>query len=1141
MTDNQSPESESSPESTLSDSLGPVQYLRQIWLAGVHVGVFVGIFVACALVFIGLDYLLPLPWWVRAGLLVGSVGLALWIVQQIYGGPLAISYTTLASKLETIFPQFKDRLVTAVEVAEGRTEPPDSLRDYILRRGADAAKQVKSWSVLNREYPVRTGLIFLLPLLLLFVGSIAYPTVMVRHGARFILPGARVPPVTDTRLHLPDKTEVIRGEDATINLKVSGSIPDRAQLYVTYPDGEWNRRAMQAVGREDGYFQFRSVIGRPDHSFEYYVTAGDATSFSHRVDVLIPPTLQSPVVKLDPPAYSGEPVRQFEAGPVRALRGSTVTVRTGVEPPGSKVSINVVDSATRTVSMRPEGDTLTGRWTVRGKGHWLMLPVSPDGVAPELDKWPIRTIPDHPPQIDVNYPPEDHEVSAVSEVPIELQASDDYGLRSIRLKVGRDSEPATTFVRKTFSKPYPTSTELSFDIPLEQYDLQPGDFVSYRVEARDGNTVSGPGIKTSSPRFLEVVPFDTYRLRASASGDTFSEQQMREVILKLERIVGAQKDVFRRTGTQLAEGRDPSGTAFRRVRGHQLNVRDASDSLVRAIDQFIQQDEVKFPEDEYLALRNAIDQMEFSAEELGDRNRETSLGHQRQAINLLNRQLQWLRAIYRRSQSQQQGAGQVSDEEFTPSDTLPEAPSGQTEMREYSEEVRQLMEQAEGLLEQYSTKEEMEDSLSEMGPAGLQRLRDLLKNVGSLSPEERAELARMAGEMNLTDDPELLADALEKLARAGEARATLRALWNGRMDEALKRMERAGLSDDEREQIVAVFQHLKPCRITDSCDYGPEERWEELQQRINRTMSQGDGPLPDVDDGERGDSLARLMEQLQGGRMDDNRRGRLGRLAEEMGYVEDGEQFTDTLEQLADTGVLRDTLTDIEQGNLDEARSRLRGSGMSEPRLSRTIQALNRLSRLRELDRAGDRLSGREFQEYADLARNADRLDTEGLRRLADLARRGGMCAGDNCLEALQQLRQSGQMGRVIRQLARGQFDEARETMEEADMSEAQQQTAINMLGPANGAQGQGLADTMRARIQQAVSGDTGQQGRQLQGAGSVVERIRNVRRELRILHQLLQDRKNRSGEALALSEKEEVPEELRELVRDYFRRLNEQ
>ena len=160
---------------------------------------------------------------------------------------------------------------------------------------------------------------------------------------------------------------------------------------------------------------------------------------------------------------------------------------------------------------------LTAALTVTDDNSYRIALADRDGMSnPGDTEYFIRTLDDRPPEVRVLKPATDRGVTRLEEVDIEAQAEDDYGIERLDLVYavrGGDEKVVPLDIPKRS-----TTVNGRHTLFLEDLDVQPGDFVSYYVRARDITRGTRPNEARSDIFFLEVKPYEQEFALAQSQG-----------------------------------------------------------------------------------------------------------------------------------------------------------------------------------------------------------------------------------------------------------------------------------------------------------------------------------------------------------------------------------------------------------------------------------------------------------------------------------------------------------------------------------------------------------------------------------------------------------------------------------------------
>ena len=98
------------------------------------------------------------------------------------------------------------------------------------------------------------------------------------------------------------------------------------------------------------------------------------------------------------------------------------------------------------------------------------------------DDFFIEATPDREPTIKITRPGRDHRATAIEEVVAQLQAQDDFGLKTFELRYSVNGGAEKSVALQSGSRKEGTASHTFF---LEDHSLVPGDVVSYYAVARD--------------------------------------------------------------------------------------------------------------------------------------------------------------------------------------------------------------------------------------------------------------------------------------------------------------------------------------------------------------------------------------------------------------------------------------------------------------------------------------------------------------------------------------------------------------------------------------------------------------------------------------------------------------------------------
>ena len=224
------------------------------------------------------------------------------------------------------------------------------------------------------------------------------------------------------------------------------------------------------------------------------------------------------VATIVPPAYTGLRDSAIdEPSDIRALSGSVVRLRGRGDPRGVVAGVGA-DSVVASTD---------------GAGWSITLHVASAPTVVRLGDRAFRRlvviepIADRAPAVDLVRPARDTVVRTPSGViPLAADVEDDFSIASAAFEYIVSSGEGETFTFRSgtlgAAQPGRARASIAGELRLGALGLKPGDVVHIRAVARDGNTVTGPGVGASETRTIRVAragEYDSTAVEAAAPSD----------------------------------------------------------------------------------------------------------------------------------------------------------------------------------------------------------------------------------------------------------------------------------------------------------------------------------------------------------------------------------------------------------------------------------------------------------------------------------------------------------------------------------------------------------------------------------------------------------------------------------------------
>jgi hypothetical protein len=252
---------------------------------------------------------------------------------------------------------------------------------------------------------------------------------------------------------------------------------------------------------------YRLSIESVTAPFRYRVVAGPMTSPTYQVSLAhLPRVTRIDLEYTYPVALGLAPRTEQDGGDIYAPRGTDVRIRVQVDRAvaggslmlgrGTPLSLRTETPTTLFTTLKIEEDN----------SYRVSFADSEGKAGPGETEYFIRVIQDRPPEVHVTKPAGDRSVTRLQEVEIEAQADDDHGIDRLELvysiRGGAEKIVPLDVPRHT------VSVSARHMMYLEDLDVQPGDFVSYYVRARDRSRGARSNETRSDIFFLDVRPFE---------------------------------------------------------------------------------------------------------------------------------------------------------------------------------------------------------------------------------------------------------------------------------------------------------------------------------------------------------------------------------------------------------------------------------------------------------------------------------------------------------------------------------------------------------------------------------------------------------------------------------------------------------
>lgn len=450
-----------------------------------------------------LDWLFELPVGLRAVFLVLDFAVATGVIYFVVLRIRRPDFEDCALMLERRFPEFQSGLISIVQFSKGVPSPVfnELLKNVEMTASSLPVHEAVSLSSLRRS-ALGVGVLLLVALL---CTAMAWPTSAVLLS-RAALASTRLPAET-TIISVTSAKSVRAGENLPIEVRASGSLPKSGTLEIARPGAA--PVVVSLVPSQDAVGLFTATLPNVQDAFSFKVILKKASSEWYTVEVLQPPSVSNLKMTYHFPTYTGKSPEVVDSSKLELFAGgrleiegtATVVLRSArIEVPGKPP-----------LPLKISGSAFQGSIPVPATGMDSLSIVveNAQGVSSiHNTQYAVKIIPDAPPKITWSYGGQERRTVASDFKPrLAFSVSDDYLITGVDLvaKVGPGDPPP---VRVPLNIPAPGAA-YEFDEILQQpgafFPWEAGRVVTYWIEARDNNNVTGPGVGKSSMREITIV------------------------------------------------------------------------------------------------------------------------------------------------------------------------------------------------------------------------------------------------------------------------------------------------------------------------------------------------------------------------------------------------------------------------------------------------------------------------------------------------------------------------------------------------------------------------------------------------------------------------------------------------------------
>ncbi|MBC7967934.1 MAG: hypothetical protein H7Z17_18650, partial [Fuerstia sp.] len=345
----------------------------------------------------------------------------------------------------------------------------------------------------------------------------------------------------------PGNKFVPAGSHVEFVADLAGVIPEDVRVLYSTSDRRFVDEPLTMRTTDDEH-RFRILmVGEGDRGIRqdlsYRIEAGDATSETYNITVEQPPTAHVTEIHYVYPAYMDLPDRTDSTGAIEAWEDTTLTVLAESSEPVREAVLQMSDDSAFSVrgeelQMAIDGTKLSVDWklTHREDGtfpKFYRIQVTDSEGQKDLEPavYPVDIRRDQPPVLKLIDPTRDLQVAANAIVPLLVEAEDpDFLLRSVTLHYavnGKLIQPSEVLL-DAFQTGLTKRWTGTWDFQLKPLNLNPGDVVTFHLEARDNRPPLGNQARTGDLNLQITAPVSEQQVQEQLAQDRQMQDQMRE-------------------------------------------------------------------------------------------------------------------------------------------------------------------------------------------------------------------------------------------------------------------------------------------------------------------------------------------------------------------------------------------------------------------------------------------------------------------------------------------------------------------------------------------------------------------------------------------------------------------------------------
>ncbi|MBT3297013.1 MAG: hypothetical protein HN919_13690 [Verrucomicrobia bacterium] len=490
-------------------------------------------------------YLMDLPLPVRTVMLLAVLGGSLykaWKAGWKHLRPFNATHTAL--QIEEQKGGMESLLVTALQLthATQRQGTSDALCDLTCRKAEKSAEAIRPNETARAQLLRKPAGIALAVLLLFGVLGVTHGPLLWAGVGRIFTPWLAITYPTRTQMELVNPHIVVQeGTPVRIAANILGAVPRKAKISLRTGKGRARVRKLPIANGECEY-----LIKTAYRSFTYRLTAGDARSQWHTVEVVSAPNVEKAEVRLEFPAYTKRPVETVGALTVTVPETTRVTWKLSLDRAVREATINLAGEKPVPLQVSKDGLTVTfEQVATQSQAYGFSWVEREHGFAFTSPNNYLQVSPDRPPRVELTSPKRNIYATLGRKLDLAFRGRDDHGVAEslVCYRIDKRGENRLPF---TPAKPIDGSEQvIDWDYRSVLTNLVVGQTVIFLVELADSFPgEKGPHRVRSEARRMQFMSMADYlaqvakqrqRLLSQLRTTYREERKVHEVVMRLDR------------------------------------------------------------------------------------------------------------------------------------------------------------------------------------------------------------------------------------------------------------------------------------------------------------------------------------------------------------------------------------------------------------------------------------------------------------------------------------------------------------------------------------------------------------------------------------------------------------------------------